>query len=165
MQRFSIRRQFGIMALAGACAFGIGGAAAFANGAKAPAERGDIAAEAPLATSVVTITATMPAFSGEEARYGDQAQVPSFGYTYVVYFPVGTSELTDPARETLEVIAAEVTGLELSHVTLANGDGPDARTQVVRDAMIELGVPARWIGEEIVRPDEIGPISMAPMGF
>lgn len=165
MRRLSIRRQISMVALAGACAFGIGGMAALANGSTAPAERGAVAEDLPLATSVVHITATTPAFAGEEARYGDGAQVPSFGYTYVVYFPVGSSELTGPARENLEVVAAEVTGLDLSHIVLSNEDGLDARTEAVRGTLVEMGVPARWIAEEPQDIDEIGPISMAPMGF
>lgn len=163
MGRLSIRRQFGIMALAGACAFTIGGMAAFASGGPTSL---DSEAEAPaLATSVVHITATAPAFAGEESGFAAESDTPPFGYTYVIYFPVGGSDLTAPARETLEVIAAEVTGLDLSHVSLASEDGPVERTQIVRDALVEMGVPARWIGEDIQDPDSIGPISMAPMGF
>ncbi|MGD1935533.1 MAG: hypothetical protein ACFB0Z_13710 [Candidatus Phaeomarinobacter sp.] len=163
MGRRSIRRQFGIMALAGACAFTIGGMAAFASGGQTALESN--AAAPALATSVVHITATAPAFAGEEAGFAAESDTPPFGYTYVIYFPVGGSDLTDPARETLEVIAAEVTGLDLNHVALASEDGPLERTQVVRDALVEMGVPARWIGEDIADPDSIGPISMAPMGF
>ncbi|WP_145973385.1 hypothetical protein [Candidatus Phaeomarinobacter ectocarpi] len=162
MGRLSIRRQFGIMALAGACAFTIGGMAAFANGG--PASLDTDAAVPALATSVVHITATAPAFAGEEAGFSTESDTPPFGYTYVIYFPVDGSDLTDPARDTLDVIAAEVTGLDLSHVSLATEDGPVERTQVVRDALVEMGVPARWIGEDIEDPESIGPISMAPMG-
>ena len=163
MGRLSIRRQFGIMALAGACAFMIGGMAAFASGGPVSLESD---AEAPaLATSVVHITATAPAFAGEDAGFVVENDTPPFGYTYVIYFPVGGNDLTAPARETLEVVAAEVTGLDLSHISLASEEGPLERTQVVRDALVEMGVPARWIGEDIEDPDEIGPISMVPMGF
>lgn len=169
-----MRRQIGIMALVGAGAFALGGMAAFANGEAAPTGAG--ALEQPdIATSVITVTATTPLAADNSdfllSSAGQTPETPGFGYSYVVYFPVGSTTLTEPARDAVAAIADEVTGLELSRVTLSNdvspvaagpATGPVARTQVVRDALVELGVPARWIGENTDAPEAIGPISMAP---
>jgi outer membrane protein OmpA-like peptidoglycan-associated protein len=171
-----MRRQIGIMSLIGLGAFTLGGMAAFASGADSPAP---VAAADDLAivTSTVTITAAAPSIEERADLMGmtSEGQTVPFGYSYVVYFPAGTADLTGPAQLAVAAIAEEVTDLELSRVTLsAEGgsmegssadDGPYARTQVVREALIELGVPARWIGEAKPAAKEIGPISMAPLNI
>ncbi|MEQ8746772.1 hypothetical protein [Pyruvatibacter sp.] len=161
-----MRRQFGIMGLIGAGAFLLGGMAAFASG-DTSAVPFDGAQPPAIATSVVTITAAAPSLveRSDDVGMTADAQTAPFGYSYVVYFPVGGADLTAPANDMLAAIADEVTGLELSRVTLSNDAGPDARTQVVRDALIELGVPARWIGEAPAAPAAIGPVSMAPLNI
>jgi len=156
------RRQLGVTAFIslGVCA--LGGLAAFAQSSAGHVGAGQ---EPELATSAMTITAMAPA---ADEWAGDPLAVEGtapFGYAYVVYFPVGSSDLTPPARDAVAAIADEVTGLELSHVTLTNAGGPDARTQVVRDALIALGVPARWIGEEAPVARATGPVSMAPLSL
>ena len=126
----------------------------------------------PVATSVVTIAAAAPSDATRADILGMStsglSRTPATGYTYVIYFPAGTATLTAPARDTLAAIADEVTGLELSRVSLSSedglsGEGLDARTQVVRDALIEMGVPARWIGAAEPEPAPVGPLSMAPL--
>jgi|GEM_PF-5114623 len=171
-----MRRQIGIMSLIGAGAFSLGALAAFAmDGTPAPAPAGpaqlpagiDAADLPPVATSTITITAAAPMMTedGDVIALESESGTAPFGYSYVVYFPGGSSDLTAPAEDALAAIADDVTGLELSRVTLSNSGGPDARTQVVRDALIELGVPARWIGETEADPEPIGPVSMAPLNI
>ncbi len=153
-----MRRQIGIMSLVGAAAFLAGGLAAFASPV---ADNNN--APLPIESSVVTISATTPTAAEQAGMVGmDAVMAPApFGYTYVVYFPVGTAELTQPASEMLAAVADEVTGLELSRVTLSSEDGSDARTQVVRSTLVEMGVPARWIGEKAKTPSPMGQLSMA----
>lgn len=121
----------------------------------------------PVATSVVSITAAAPSDAARAEILGMSTagltRTPEPGYSYVIYFPAGTPTLTAPARDTLAAIADEITGLELSRVTLTNDEGLDGRTQVVRDALIEMGVPARWIGIADPERAPVGPVSMAPL--
>lgn len=166
-----MRRQIGIMGLIGLGAFTLGGMAAFASGADTPAPIAT-AEDLAIATSAVTITAAAPSIEEQADLMGmtSEGQTAPFGYSYVVYFPAGSADLTDPAQLAVAAIAEEVTDLELSRVTLSVeggnvDDGPYARTQVVREALIDLGVPARWIGETEPAADEIGPISMAPLNI
>lgn len=161
-----MRRQIGIISLIGLGAFSLGGMAAFASGTDAPAPV-PAAEDLAIATSAVTITAAAPSNEERADLMGmtSETQAAPFGYSYVVYFPAGTTDLTDPAQVAVAAIAEEVTDLELSRVTLSVEDGPYARTQVVRDALIEMGVPARWIGEADPVLDDIGPISMAPLNI
>lgn len=161
-----MRRQIGIMSLIGLGAFTLGGMATFASGTDTT-HAVPAAEEMAIATSAVTITAAAPSNEDRADLMGmtSDNQTAPFGYSYVVYFPAGSTDLTDPAQVAVAAIAEEVTDLELSRVTLSVEDGPYARTQAVRDALIDMGVPARWIGEAEPTADEIGPISMAPLNI
>ncbi len=157
MRRFEKIASF---AVAGALTFGAGAGAAVANTqAQAPAE--------PLpsiATSVVTITASAPTEAARAEQMGmateGAATKAPIGYSYVVYFPAGEAALTLPAQATIEAVADEVTDMQLSNVTLTAEDGLNARSDVVRAALIENGVPERWIAIQEKSRDGIGPVSM-----
>lgn len=151
-------------------AAGLGAAAGLAQAdglAQDGATPADKAALPPVATSVVTVTAAAPSAAARAEILGMStaglSRAPATGYSYVIYFPAGTATLTPPARDALAAIAGEVTGLELSRVTVTNDEGLDGRTEIVRDALIEMGVPARWIGIAEPAPAPVGPVSMAPL--